>query len=440
MNDIYLLNCTVSGIKNLSEEIRLDFYKKVVNKSFNPEKYKVKAIYGENGSGKTAIITAISIAKNIFMNTGYLSQTETQMFLSEIINKKTQRFSFKAEFLYKENEEQLRVFSYALEIKKNSFDKYVITLEELKEKNGNTNTNSYKCVFSIDNGDVAFINVNDDIRERINTRVMNLLSYDTFVTVLLERTNSKEVDLLKDILSQLIITCFFFISINIYLDQEDTHELYLFRQIKEKLDLNNKAGLMKLLDLREQQDKYYISKNIDRVLKKHFKEYEKKIERLYSFLKVFKTDLKQIKIEKKEDREYYNCELVLVYDGYSVNREFESTGIKKLIRLFECLSAAGDGDIVFIDEMDSNINAVYLCKIIEYFMYYGKGQLCFTTHNTEPMDILKDNKNSIEFLSTDNHLVSWKIKGNASPDNYYRNGYIEDIPFNIDSTDFIGIF
>ena len=159
-----------------------------------------------------------------------------------------------------------------------------------------------------------------------------------------------------------------------------------------------------------------------------------------SFIRIFKKELKHIKVEKKQEGKFYNCELVFNYDGYSVNREFESTGIKKLINLFECLSAASEGEIVFIDEMDSNINAVYLNKMIEYFMYYGKGQLCFTTHNLDPMSVLKDNKNSIEFLSSDNHLVSWKIKGNASPDNYYRNGMIEYSPFNIDSTDFIGLF
>lgn len=128
------------------------------------------------------------------------------------------------------------------------------------------------------------------------------------------------------------------------------------------------------------------------------------------------------------------------YGKYRVNKEFESTGIKKLIRLFDCFMFASKMGIVFIDEMDSNINDVYLCRLIEYFMYYGKGQLCFTTHNLDPMIALKENKNSIDFLSNDNQLISWTSHGNASPDNFYRNGMIENIPFNIDATDFIGIF
>ena len=81
----YLLRLRLSGIKNISKEIELEFYNKVLE-GFNPEKHKVKAIYGENGSGKTAIMTAISIAKKVAFSLNYLNQTETQTLLSEMIN------------------------------------------------------------------------------------------------------------------------------------------------------------------------------------------------------------------------------------------------------------------------------------------------------------------------------------------------------------------
>ena len=40
-NLFYLLNMTVSGIKNIKKDVRLDFYKKTIDKSFDPEKYKI---------------------------------------------------------------------------------------------------------------------------------------------------------------------------------------------------------------------------------------------------------------------------------------------------------------------------------------------------------------------------------------------------------------
>lgn len=99
-----------------------------------------------------------------------------------------------------------------------------------------------------------------------------------------------------------------------------------------------------------------------------------------------------------------------------------------------------EGGIVFIDEFDSNLHDVYLCALIEYLKEFGDGQLCFTTHNVGPMDILKNNKNSIDFLSINHKVYSWKKSGNYSPSNLYRNGMIEGSPFNVDAIDFIRAF
>ena len=103
------------------------------------------------------------------------------------------------------------------------------------------------------------------------------------------------------------------------------------------------------------------------------------------------------------------------------------------------MNKAVSGGIVFIDEMDSNINDVYLTKLIEFFMEYGEGQLCFTTHNTSPMASLKKNKKAIDFLSSDNRIVEWKTNGNFTPDSLYKQGMIEYLPFNIEPEDFIGV-
>lgn len=46
-NLVYLLNVRMSGIKSIKNEIRLDFYKKTVDKNFDPDKFRFKAIYGK---------------------------------------------------------------------------------------------------------------------------------------------------------------------------------------------------------------------------------------------------------------------------------------------------------------------------------------------------------------------------------------------------------
>ena len=146
---------------------------------------------------------------------------------------------------------------------------------------------------------------------------------------------------------------------------------------------------------------------------------------------------------EKETNFLYNKRTIfweMNYGNYKVDREFESTGIKKIIDLFDAVYAASLGFIAFIDELDSNINDVYLCRLLEYFVFYGKGQLCFTSHNLDPMSVLKDNSKSIDFLTSDNTIVPWVKNGHYTPDNSYRNGMIAGMPFNIDSTDFISVF
>ncbi len=69
----------------------MDFYKKTVDKNFDPDKFRVKAIYGENGSGKTAIITGIKIFQDLMLSNQYLNESKNQRFLDEIINKKKHR-------------------------------------------------------------------------------------------------------------------------------------------------------------------------------------------------------------------------------------------------------------------------------------------------------------------------------------------------------------
>ena len=83
---------------------------------------------------------------------------------------------------------------------------------------------------------------------------------------------------------------------------------------------------------------------------------------------------------RKEKDNIWICDLIMVYEDYKIHAEFESTGIKKLIKLFAYLNEMVRGSIVFIDELDSNLHDVYLCALLEYLMEYGEGQLCFTTH------------------------------------------------------------
>lgn len=436
-NLIYLLNVRMSGIKSIKNEIRLDFYKKTVDKNFDPDKFRVKAIYGENGSGKTAIITGIKIFQDLMLSNQYLNESKNQRFLDEIINKETSRFTFGCEYITGEEESYI-VYDYNFELEKNNKGDYVIKHESLNLKNGNYPNNNYVNVYECDNGELININCNETVKNIIEKKTFNLLNKNPFMSLyIVDYTSVIEKD--KEFSYNIAVMLFLIALINVYINEEDKHDIYFLRKtIRESHEKSSEY----IDDINEILDTISVYSGFDdnSISKSEFDKYKESVKQLTKFIQIFKRELKSIDIDAKDDGDNYRCELIFNYGNYKVNKEFESTGIKKLVRLYSAFKAANNFGIAFVDEMDSNINNIYLCKLIEYFMYYGKGQLCFTMHNVDPMSLLKQNKNSIDFLSSDNKIVSWVSKGHASPENYYKNGMIENSPFNIDATDFIGIF
>ena len=436
-NLVYLLNVRMSGIKSIKNEIRLDFYKKTVDKNFDPDKFRVKAIYGENGSGKTAIITGIKIFQDLMLSNQYLNESKNQRFLDEIINKETSRFTFGCEYITGEEESYI-VYDYNFELEKNNKGDYVIKHESLNLKNGNYPNNNYVNVFECDNGELININCNETVKNIIEKKTFNLLNKNPFMSLyIVDYTSVIEKD--KEFSYNIAVMLFLIALINVYINEEDKHDIYFLRKtIRESHEKSSEY----INDINEILDTISVYSGFDdnSISKSEFDKYKESVKQLTKFIQIFKRELKSIDIDAKDDGDNYRCELIFNYGNYKVNKEFESTGIKKLVRLYSAFKAANNYGIAFVDEMDSNINDIYLCKLIEYFMYYGKGQLCFTMHNVDPMSLLKQNKNSIDFLSSDNKIVQWVSKGHASPENYYKNGMIENSPFNIDATDFIGIF
>ena len=436
-NLVYLLNVRMSGIKSIKNEIRLDFYKKTVDKNFDPDKFRVKAIYGENGSGKTAIITGIKIFQDLMLSNQYLNESKNQRFLDEIINKETSRFTFGCEYITGEEESYI-VYDYNFELEKNNKGDYVIKHESLNLKNGNYPNNNYVNVFECDNGELININCNETVKNIIEKKTFNLLNKNPFMSLyIVDYTSVIEKD--KEFSYNIAVMLFLIALINVYINEEDKHDIYFLRKtIRESHEKSSEY----INDINEILDTISVYSGFDdnSISKSEFDKYKESVKQLTKFIQIFKRELKSIDIDAKDDGDNYRCELIFNYGNYKVNKEFESTGIKKLVRLYSAFKAANNYGIAVVDEMDSNINDIYLCKLIEYFMYYGKGQLCFTMHNVDPMSLLKQNKNSIDFLSSDNKIVSWVSKGHASPENYYKNGMIENSPFNIDATDFIGIF
>ena len=447
MKHIYLVNYRVKGIKTLEEEVSLSFYKKTITMPLDTKEYNIKGIYGINGSGKSGIVASADILRNLLLDDGYLNNPMVQKNLDAIINKKSKELFIGADFLA-EYKEKTYLYRYGILLKKTVTDKFAISSEKLSYRLATSKKDDFNSLIEVKNGIIDYIDIKDDeeLKNTFIQNTLNLLSMATVSSVFLDKMYPYE-EQISDIISLdgVLLLIHLGIRMKVYMDQSDNHIDYLLKNMlmytmesdKDDTYIDSlRKGALRL----NRSSIDAISGGTDLIAKSIYTRYEKKVKRLKEFIKIFKSDLTDITIDRKEDGDNYVCNLNMVYGDYVVHTEFESTGVKKLIRLFDFLQNMVQGGIVFIDEFDSNLHDVYLCALLEYLMEYGKGQLCFTTHNVGPIDVLKRNKKSIDFLSIDHKIYPWTTNGNYSPSKLYRNGMIEGSPFNVDSIDFIGIF
>lgn len=435
---IFLLSLELCGVKNIEKPISFRFYKRTISKNFNAQDYRVKSIYGENGVGKTAVITGVKILRELILNAGYLSDSKTQKMLQNLVNKTTQYLEITVEFL-NNIEGKSEIVKYHVCVENHPEEGgYVISREDLTVKPRSNLKSAGQIIYAVENGEIcSAAGMKGDV-EKIQNVTANLLLQRSMVS-LFPRIYQKTEN--GRFLIWLIDVIYFAVSIKVYLNEEDRHDRFFLNQsMQNMLNLADDADVEWRDFLRNMKQQMQGSVLKEYVPISEFEEYENQIERLERFLKKFKPDLQKILIDRTEDGNVYRCTLNLDYGGYRVNEEFESTGIKKLMRMFESFDFASAGGIVFIDELDSNINDVYLCKLIEYIAQYGKGQLCFTAHNLSPMHFLKQMKKSIDFMTADHRVIPWNVNGNFTPENQFRKGMIEGCPLNIEASDFIGIF
>ena len=435
----YLLSFAVSGIKNVEKEVTLEFYNKTIDKSFDPEKFRVKAIYGENGSGKTAIITAARILKNLIITEDYFGDKDVQRKLQRLINKKTKKLSMSAVFLRRSDKgHEAVIYKYIVEIALNPAGKYELVREELWRKSGEYTSSKYKAIYKCENKLITETALDEESKTEFASLAINRLGKSSFAYIAVN--GIREAGMHPDTAEfNTAVYDIVLLAFNIYvsIEESDQHDYYLYNEEMRSAKTSDEyaaafTGFIAQMELLIQDGRKTIPKD-------RYKNYEEEIQRLTAFVKLFKQDLVSIDIDRRENGDFYETALLMNYGDYNIDIEFESTGIKKIIKLFNYLSNAVSGSIVFIDEMDSNINDIYFTKLIEFFMEYGAGQLCFTTHNTSPMSVLRRNKKSIDFLSNDNRIISWRTNGNFAPDKLYRQGMIEYLPFNIEPEDFIGV-
>ena len=440
----YLLRFSTKGIKNIDKVTSIDFYNNSISKgkNINLENKNIKGIFGNNGAGKSAFILSIDIYNTLTSKNDYLVQDIIKKKLEKLINKATNELFLENIFAVSKEEDINKVdeiLRHTIIIKPyiNEYgEKKFSLIERLEKLKGTTINTDYEELYKVENGVLTISNDMIDKNwfiEEYSKRLdqSTLTSYT--ITSLMKHEN---VEMTKNRLLTFVFAAFYnSYTTEVFIDNEDIHENL---RINDFISNSNN----KRLDLFKHFDQATISLklNEDIIKVEQLENYRTQVKLLKEFIKILKPNLIDIKIDKKYDGEKYHCKKKFVYNDYEVDEECESTGIKRIIKMYTHISLAIKGYKVFIDELDANISGVFLDKMLEFFAENGKGQLCFTTHNILSMNILKKYKNSITVIGETGKVVNVVKNGHYQPVNLFYEGFIEDSPFNINSFDFFKSF
>ncbi len=131
----------------------------------------------------------------------------------------------------------------------------------------------------------------------------------------------------------------------------------------------------------------------------------------------------QILENGKEGRK---IDLLSTRNGISIPIRYESEGIIKIISILNALiSAYNSSDVCLaIDELDAGIYEYLLGELLGIFSDGAKGQLIFTSHNLRPLEVLKNNNVIFSTTNPQNRYIKLsKIKKN----NNLRDVYLRAI-------------
>ncbi|MBR3881828.1 MAG: AAA family ATPase [Clostridia bacterium] len=419
------------------ERIELINFKNVENGCVEFENSKdsnflsqIMGIYGQNGSGKTALVNACDFFKK--MLEGLSIPDDAYNYININSEESTLKFDLYASF--QKNEYKI---TYEFTFKKCEDKKFVISKEKLSAAKRKENEWSSKVAiidYDIDNQEELFT-PKWRYNEILSNSKDNIVNLKVAQKITIEKCSSfifcdefkniiNRVESQQDLINILDVLKYFgrynlfvissnhtgFINMNILMPLSfrlEENEHISSGDIAVRLD-NISIVKKPIFDLASN-----IIKQMDVVLK--YIVPSLKIE-LYNYGEQLdeKGD-KGVKVELVSKKN--NCNLPLKY---------ESEGIKKIISILSALIAMYNNPSIcmVVDELDSGIFEFLLGEMLKVIENGGKGQLLFTSHNLRPLEVLS--KNSLFFTTTNSKNRYIKLT-NIKNNNNLRSVYIRSI-------------
>ena len=394
------------------KSIKLENFKNIKSSKIEFKSNNLSAIYGPNGSGKTAIIEGLEVIKEYFL-------VDEPDFMEERLNEKLRNFMKIGEIktdIELEIENETKKYKIIVSFKKDKLNSILPVKEEILYKNVDKKRETYKKLISFENYENQEIKLKKSESSKIIEKILKkqeisqhsinlknarLNSYIglIFNQIIENQKNDNKIDLndeLKNVMVQFLkikdyLTKIFIITLE---NQAMTNLKVVFNM---NIHLENSQGTIPIIF--DENNNFYPEDIAEAIIKT--------IKQINEIFKAIIPDSELIcevvreRVNEKQKEKGINLYIMKKSDKISIKNE--SVGIKKIISILSALvyCIQDKNALVVIDELDAHIFEYLLAVILEQISEIARGQLIFTAHNLSPMERLKGENIIITSINDD---------------------------------------
>ncbi len=426
---------TIENFKNVTQGI-IEFENK--RKTY---KASILGLYGQNGSGKTALIDAIQLLKFA------LCGNTVPKKYSDYINVDSEYATLKYKFTIKDEQEVYKVW-YQFSIRK-IIEEVVASVNEEEMNNTIAKLELFDEVLSF-----SYISKEERLRKAllIDTRTEELFLprakmlelvgskkekyVDLLVTKRLTKATSRSFIFSREMMNQYRQNC----NNKIYVNLIESLYTYAHRELfiidTEKTGLISLDALPLSFKYKKENSETVgnlilslnspalIPENAYGIVKNVIENMNVVLEQLVPGLKIGVIDLGTVATE--EGKIGKQIQLMSLKNNKEIPFRYESEGIKKIVSILQLLIVVYNNSsiTVAVDELDGGVFEYLLGELLNIISEKGKGQLIFTSHNLRPLETI--DKGFIAFTTT-NPKKRYIRMTNVKETNNLRDFYYRDI-------------
>ncbi len=421
---VRLLAIEIMNLKNVKNG-KIDFLNSNIKKNLKLQLGDVLGIYGQNGSGKTAIIEALGVLKLILIgmpledelkNLITYGENDIKLIFKFYIEIKNKRYVIKYKVVIKESKDEgIRIQEEKIEYSVNENDEWsknkILIGVPFNTTNSEKNFENFKDIFIKD----SFLDI------LVNQEVSRKLKLSSIFSKEAKKNLKKDTDLFN-----IVAALEYYGKLNLFVvSNKDIGMITLNLLLPLKIKNIDSCGELPIQI--DKNENITVNEIIYPIVKNS-------IEQINTVLKRIIPDF-QLKIEEQKKEFLANGSINIIagvhsiIDGKEISLRYESEGIKRIISILGVLIAAYNQPSVClaIDELDSGIFEYLLGEILEILSTEIKGQLIFTSHNLRILEKIDKNKVVFSTINPDNRYIKFEMKDDENlRDMYLRELVIQE--------------